>query len=59
MRAFVAPLAAIAGPGERLIRLLEAMESDGLFSFDYTNALTRTARATFHERQGNCLSFTR
>jgi tetratricopeptide (TPR) repeat protein len=33
------------------------MEERGLFSLDYDET-TRTARATFHDRQGNCLSFT-
>ena len=28
-----------------------------MFSLDYSE-VTRTASATFHERQGNCLSFT-
>jgi tetratricopeptide (TPR) repeat protein len=58
MRAFVAPLAAVAEPDERLLRLREAMESYGLFSMDYRNEFTRTARTAFHEHQGNCLSFT-
>lgn len=58
MRAFVTPIAAVAEPAERLERLREAMISRGLFSMGYTNEFTRTARAAFHERQGNCLSFT-
>jgi Flp pilus assembly protein TadD len=34
------------------------MKDAGLFSLDYTHRETRTARAAFHERMGNCLSFT-
>jgi tetratricopeptide (TPR) repeat protein len=57
MAAFVAPLKAIRDPHHRLISLIEALEQRGLFSLDYAE-VTRTASATFHERQGNCLSFT-
>ncbi len=38
--------------------LLAAMRERGLFSLTYTANITRTVRDTFHERQGNCLSFT-
>jgi tetratricopeptide (TPR) repeat protein len=58
MRAFVAPLKAIDDPVARLMRLREAMQQRGLFSIAYNNSWTRTARQTFHEREGNCLSFT-
>ena len=58
MRAFVAPLMAIEDPISRLTRLREAMQERGLFSIVYSGASTRTAREVFHERQGNCLSFT-
>jgi tetratricopeptide (TPR) repeat protein len=42
----------------KLLRLLGGMEALGLFSLDYTTALTRTPRVTFYERRGNCLSAT-
>jgi tetratricopeptide (TPR) repeat protein len=58
MRAFVAPLKAVQDSVERLTRLREAMQQRGLFSIVYNGARTRTAREVFHERQGNCLSFT-
>jgi tetratricopeptide (TPR) repeat protein len=58
MRAFVAPLRAIEDPVVRLTRLREAMQQRGLFSIVYNGSSTRTARRVFHERQGNCLSFT-
>jgi len=58
MRAFVAPLKAIDDPTVRLTRLREAMQQRGLFSIVYNGSPTRTAREVFHERQGNCLSFT-
>jgi Flp pilus assembly protein TadD len=41
-----------------LRRLLNGMEERGLFELVYTEEVTRTASATFHERRGNCLSFT-
>jgi tetratricopeptide (TPR) repeat protein len=34
------------------------MDQRGLFSLGYADTYTRTARDTFHDRQGNCLSFT-
>jgi tetratricopeptide (TPR) repeat protein len=58
MRAFVAPLKTIEDPVVRLTRLREAMQQRGLFSIVYSGSSTRTARQVFHERQGNCLSFT-
>ena len=59
MRAFVA--ARVAGfndPGTRVRALLRGMDEHGLFSLEYTDAGTRTARETFHDRQANCLSAT-
>lgn len=57
MRAFVAPLT-VGNPASKPHRLLEAMEERGLFSLGYADTFTRTASGTFHDRQGNCLSFT-
>jgi tetratricopeptide (TPR) repeat protein len=57
MRAFVAQLAALRAPEARLAGLVNGMAARGLFSLEYAE-VTRTAAATFHERQGNCLSFT-
>jgi tetratricopeptide (TPR) repeat protein len=58
MRAFVAPLKVVEDPISRLTHLREAMQQRGLFSIVYSGSSTRTARQVFHERQGNCLSFT-
>ena len=58
MREFVAPLKEIEDPISRLTRLREAMQQRGLFSIAYSGSSTRTARQVFHDRQGNCLSFT-
>lgn len=57
MRAFVAPFAELRDPRQRLMALIRGLEEHGMFSLDYAE-VTRTASATFHERQGNCLSFT-
>jgi Flp pilus assembly protein TadD len=57
MRTFVEPLVAIRDPRNKLVALIDALEQRGMFSMDYSE-ITRTASATFHERQGNCLSFT-
>jgi Flp pilus assembly protein TadD len=57
MSAFVAPLKAVRDPHRRLLALIEAMEARGMFSLEYAE-VTRTAADTFHDRQGNCLSFT-
>jgi tetratricopeptide (TPR) repeat protein len=57
MRAFVAPFTT-GDPTSRLHRLLAAMDDRGLFALADSDARTRTASGTFHERQGNCLSFT-
>jgi tetratricopeptide (TPR) repeat protein len=42
----------------KVIHLLQAMKQRGLFSLEYNEALTHTVSGTFHERRGNCLSFT-
>ena len=57
MQAFVAPLSVVRDSQQKLVGLLKAMDARGLFSLDYAET-TRTARGTFHDRQGNCLSFT-
>jgi tetratricopeptide (TPR) repeat protein len=57
MRAFVAPFAA-GDRTARLERLLARMDERGLFSLAYADTHTRTASGTFHDGQGNCLSFT-
>jgi Flp pilus assembly protein TadD len=57
MRAFIAPFGAIRDHRQRLLRIVQGLEEHGLFSLDYSE-ITRTASATFHARQGNCLSFT-
>jgi Flp pilus assembly protein TadD len=57
MQAFVAPLKEIHDPQQRLQALIAALEARGMFSLDYAE-VTRTAPGTFHDRQGNCLSFT-
>ena len=57
MTAFVAPFAAIRDPRQKLAALIEALEARGMFSLDYSE-ITRTASTTFHDKQGNCLSFT-
>ena len=57
MRAFVAPFATIRDQRHRLLEIIEGLEEHGMFSLEYAE-VTRTASATFHERQGNCLSFT-
>jgi tetratricopeptide (TPR) repeat protein len=57
MQAFVEPLKTVRDPQRRLQELIAAMESRGMFSLEYAE-VTRTARDTFHDRQGNCLSFT-
>lgn len=57
MAAFVAPVKVIRDPQQKLLALIRAMEGRGMFSLEYAE-VTRTASSTFHERQGNCLSFT-
>ena len=59
MRAFVAENVDGTRAGrERMRRLLSAMIESGLMSLDYDDAKTKTARQTFHDRVGNCMSFT-
>ena len=59
MRAFVAENVDGSRAGrERMRRLLSAMIESGLMSLDYDDAKTKTARQTFHDRVGNCMSFT-
>ena len=59
MRAFVADHVDGSRAGrERMRRLLSAMIESGLMSLDYDDAKTKTARQTFHDRVGNCMSFT-
>ena len=43
---------------ERMRLLLRGMLQSGLMSLDYNDATTKTARQTFHDRVGNCMSFT-
>jgi tetratricopeptide (TPR) repeat protein len=57
MEAFVAPLKEVRDPRQRMRALIAALEARGMFSLEYAE-VTRTARGTFHDRQGNCLSFT-
>lgn len=57
MNAFIEPLKALRDPHHKLVALVRAMEARGMFSLEYAE-VTRTARSTFHDRQGNCLSFT-
>ncbi|HSM30668.1 MAG TPA: tetratricopeptide repeat protein [Woeseiaceae bacterium] len=59
MRAFVAGhVDGSRASRERMRRLLSAMIESGLMSLDYDDAKTKTARQTFHDRVGNCMSFT-
>ena len=59
MRAFIAEHVDDARASrERLRQLLAGMTQTGLMSLDYNDATTKTARQTFHDRVGNCISFT-
>jgi tetratricopeptide (TPR) repeat protein len=59
MRAFVAEHVGNARTErERLRRLLDGMVTSGLMSIDYDDSATKTAPQTFHDRVGNCMSFT-
>ncbi len=59
MRAFVAEhVDGSRASRERMRRLLSAMIESGLMSLDYDDAKTKTARQTFRDRVGNCISFT-
>lgn len=59
MRAFIAEHV-IDGRAsrDRMRRLLSGMVQSGLMSLDYNDATTKTARQTFHDQVGNCISFT-
>lgn len=57
MTAFVESLRDMRDPQQKMFALIRAMDARGMFSLQYTE-VTRTVRRTFHERQGNCLSFT-
>ncbi len=59
MRAFIAEhVDSARASRERTRRLLRGMVQSGLMSLDYNDATTKTARQTFHDRVGNCISFT-
>ena len=59
MRAFVAEHVKGAKSGrEKMRRLLAGMIKTGLLSLDYNQVETKTAKQTFHDRVGNCISFT-
>ena len=59
MREFVAAsVGRMEDQPAKLRRLLSAMKERGMFSLEYDETLTRTARATFYDLEGNCLSFT-
>ena len=59
MRAFVAENVGDTNAERgRMRRLLSAMIESGLMSLDYDDSTTKTARETFHDRVGNCISFT-
>lgn len=59
MRAFVARhVDDSRAPRQRMRQLLSAMLETGLMSIDYQDTATKTARETFHDRTGNCMSFT-
>jgi tetratricopeptide (TPR) repeat protein len=57
MEAFIAPLKEVRGPRQKMRALIAALEARGMLSLEYAE-VTRTASRTFHDRQGNCLSFT-
>ena len=57
MESFIAPLKELREPRMKMQALIQALEARGMFSLEYAE-VTRTARGTFHDRQGNCLSFT-
>ncbi len=59
MQEFVHQIRDVGGDSSaKVVHLLQAMKQRGLFSLEYNEASTRTVSATFHERRGNCLSFT-
>lgn len=59
MREFVAESVGEVKSGrEKLRRLLAGMIESGLLSLDYNQVETKTAKQTFYDRVGNCISFT-
>jgi Flp pilus assembly protein TadD len=59
MRAFVAAQIGDSRMQDAILhKLVAGMKDVGLFSLDYAHSATRTSRATFHDRQANCISFT-
>ena len=58
MHSFVRQISEVGDASTRVIRLLAAMKQRGLFSLEYSEAVTQSVSGTFHERRGNCLSFT-
>ncbi len=59
MREFVAEnMQGSRSPDSRLRRLLRGMSRRGLSDLNYNLDRTYTARDTFHQLEGNCLSFT-
>lgn len=59
MRAFVAEhVGGAKSAREKLRRLLNGMVDSGLLSLDYAQTETKSARQTFYDRSGNCISFT-
>jgi Flp pilus assembly protein TadD len=59
MRAFVAEHVGRGSADRgRMRNLLSGMIETGLMSLDYSDTNTKTARQTFHDRVGNCMSFT-
>lgn len=57
MHAFVATVP-VGDPNTTANGLLDGMREGGMLSLHYADDFTRTARSTFHDRVGNCLSFT-
>ena len=57
MRAFVESVST-GDANARVNGLLDGMRDGGLLSLHYADDFTRTASGTFHDRVGNCLSFT-
>lgn len=57
MRAFIASVST-GDANARVNGLVDGMRDGGLLSLHYADDFTRTARDTFHDRVGNCLSFT-
>ena len=58
MLAFARRIDDVADESAQAGLLLDAMKRQGLFALDYNDTSTHTVSETFHERRGNCLSFT-